>query len=202
MKTSYILILSLLFLLALNVINVRIVGNLKKINAQLYKQQIDYKDKIKELKHIDSLINESNLTTIDPNLRLLSITGDTISINKLSQEKKIIIRFNEVACASCIDDIMQTLQKLGLPPDKVSIISDFRNLKDIFLFNKKYNLNHSTYSLIDSDLKIAMESEFYIPFAFMLDEELLIKEVVPYIKNNPYALKIKLKKFAEYVKHF
>ena len=168
MKTSYILILSLLFLLALNVVNIRIVRNLKKIcyDGKFYSYlYIVYKVNHLKNKTMRQLLQAGMLVSI-----LIFLT----TTKSIAQDK--ITQYDGVSISGDIVSIDSSEIKLKYyPQNKVGWILRTFEVKTI----KKIRYDDSEYNLEKYNIKELIK---------IFNEKENTEDSKPLIKNKDLVL--------------
>jgi hypothetical protein len=174
--TIFVLIFFNLFLLY------RIKGYIS-INDQLYENN---------LKLISYNSFNENQIKILKNYMIIAKYSENISIKKeilISNEKgkfkldkiidngfKLVLRYTELNCQSCVDTELSSLQNLAnkIGMEKIVILASYKNNEDLIKFKRLNKLKLPMYN-VDS-LSIPLEN-MNIPFYFICDKEFKTKLV-------------------------
>lgn len=109
--------------------------------------------------------------------KLSKIINDTINIDKLDLKKtKIVFRFSDFSCESCIIQELINLNALAkeIGNDNIIYLGSFTNIRKAISFSKENNLEKSNFYFINYDaLGTSLEVE-HLPFVFILDESMKI----------------------------
>lgn len=134
----------------------------------------------KTLKSDQNRIHVFDAYMLPKNLLLFKLSNfdvDTISITKLDLKKpKIVFRFTDLSCESCINQELIHLKALEKEIGKENIVylGSFSNIRKAISFNKVNALENSTFYFINyGDLGSDIEAE-HLPFVFMLDQSMQI----------------------------
>jgi hypothetical protein len=109
-----------------------------------------------------------------PNIQLKDENGKYILLSSLVKKgKKLIFRFSETSCCSCLDQLKMILNsnRYNLK-NEIIYISDYSDTKRITFFRTLLNINCCIYSINDLGLPIEKEK---IPYLFILDEDMISK---------------------------
>ena len=82
-----------------------------------------------------------------PNLLLYTIDGDSLHLSELlNDDYKLLIRFSQLNCSSCIDDIFEGLRQVvnKFPSNKVILIGTYDNQR---VFQGKHSKKCTFYTL-------------------------------------------------------
>lgn len=167
-----------------------------------YKYRMQEKDKVIQDTAEKKNICESTRRVIISNTFLQfettasKIEDFIISSNGESQKKKLsdyfsgnnklVLRYNEDNCSSCIDHSLEALleYKDAIGIDNILIIATVKNNRKLKAFIDKFeNLNIQIINT-DSEINLPIE-EYNIPYFFMMNKDLKIKMLFVPIKELP-----------------
>lgn len=116
------------------------------------------------------------------NLQLSNEKGNFQLIELLDDDYKLIFRFSELQCSSCIDFIFDELKLLSpqFPCNKLIIIGAFRNKRTYLKFKEKKNL---IYPIYYEDIHLVEDGKNESPSLFLLNKEQKIKSLFYPIKG-------------------
>jgi hypothetical protein len=118
------------------------------------------------------------------NINISDVTrkGDLKSV--LGGEAHLILRLPRANCQLCMDSILYYFKKFntGVPPQRIVILSNFDNARQIETFKGTYALEYEVYHLDDSDIVLPLDKA-NLPYCFVSDSTLKAKCVfIPEIK--------------------
>lgn len=147
------------------------------------------KDSLKPKKSVNNELNKvveqhqvvQNNTNdiILKDIRIINENKDTISISNLLTTKKLIYRFSELHCDSCIINEFENLKNLLISNEMdvkdVLIISYYQNPRNLSIFKRINRLqDFEIYNLENNSLGDFEIDDMLIPYFFMLDKNLKI----------------------------
>lgn len=138
---------------------------------------------------------------IAKNFRLINLNNDTVEVLSLLDTPKLIYRFLENSCESCIDDDISLIKELGesIGYQKIIIATDFENTRLLKEFINRKGIISSCY-ILKEELNLSLEPESSRrkgAFYFILDNNLRIR--FAYISDDyPDFNKIYMNRICEY----
>ena len=157
---------------------------------------IHYREKNTENIEKEELFEKTNSDNIKDNLyKIIKYEGTQLEINVLNNDTisnfiskpKLILRFSEYACGSCVDKVLNDINQLYLTinPSNILILTKFSNDREFKIFKNKHKesrvniINEDNHFLIKSDL-----NSLHTPHLFVLDKNLKIDNFYIYQINN------------------
>lgn len=120
-----------------------------------------------------------------PNLLLYTIDGDSLHLSELlNDDYKLLIRFSQLNCSSCIDDIFEGLRQVvnKFPSNKVILIGTYDNQRVFQAFIKNYSLPYSIYYSRNSEDVLKEEN---IPYCCLINNDMILKNLMIPMKEIP-----------------
>lgn len=120
-----------------------------------------------------------------PNLLLYTIDGDSLHLSELlNDDYKLLIRFSQLNCSSCIDDIFEGLRQVvnKFPSNKVILIGTYDNQRVFQAFIKNYSLQYSIYYSRNSEDVLKEEN---IPYCCLINNDRILKNLMIPMKEIP-----------------
>lgn len=181
-----------LLLISLFLIIFFVLKNNSKEKEQLYnwgQYEIDSYN-LTQLKGITSKELKFDNIKTNPNLYLLTESGDKISIKSI--RNKFVIRFRDIGCSSCVQSFIDHIEEMnkfinGIGTDNVVLLINTDNVRDIVIFKKKNKIPCNIYALslnqlpteiLDKDENI-MAAYYY----FIISNRYLIQNIFIPIQN-------------------
>jgi hypothetical protein len=111
---------------------------------------------------------------LNPLQKLINQTKDTVNLQSLCKQQKMILYVNPNACNVCLDSLFLLMNEtFGSDTSKLAIISSATGYRDILVQFANNRYKYPLYCLLDK-LKIPA-CELEMPFLFWLDQDLLAK---------------------------
>lgn len=107
----------------------------------------------------------------------------------ISKKKKIIFRYNENACESCIESIFNKLKELNyLQRHQTIILCTYQNKKhfELFLLRNKIDINELEYYFVPDFIseRLSIFDEKYLPYLFTSNSDSSISNLIVITPNN------------------
>ena len=133
-------------------------------------------------------IQSNNDKNILENFLIINENKDTLSITDLLTTKKLIYRFSELHCDSCIINEFENLKKMLLSKlfkiENLIVISYYQSPRNLYLFKRLNNLqNFEIYNLENNSLGSFELETMGVPYFFILNKELKMSNTFVPIKQ-------------------
>jgi len=108
-------------------------------------------------------------------LVLIENDGSFQVLDSIINEAKLIFRYSNLHCHSCIDKQMDLLSKYSdsIDNDRIILFTYYQNLRDLFLFKRLNHIRFKTYNVKSLDIPC---EELQSPYFFVLDKNLKIND--------------------------
>jgi hypothetical protein len=125
--------------------------------------------------------------SIDPNAKVMDTAGKEVPLSSvITGKENLVFFFTYKHCYSCIDGTIPLLENLAnkIGYDKIFVLGDLYERRDILTFKQKYNSKLRIYSIADNMIH-AEAKELSFPFMFLLDKQLKIRSLFFAEKDLP-----------------
>lgn len=121
------------------------------------------------------------------------VTGPDTSQKRTLQDiigksPKLVMKFSELCCMSCVNDIMEKLEvardKIG--PENIIVLTSYNGYRNFYIFYKKHSSRFTVYNVKDSQLGFRAEN-YTTPFLFTIDNQLKATNLFVPFKENPLS---------------
>lgn len=175
----YIVIAALVILNLFLLIQFRKNGNLSLAKDHAHKENInnhsDEKAYINLLRgRIQMQAKYNSSIYVDSNATVMDTLGNNRSLKDLiTARENLVFFFTQNHCYSCIDGAIPYLESLAnqIGYDKIFLLADLNEKRDILTFKSKYNSKLRIYSIGDSSIHNEAKSLNY-PFLFLINKSL------------------------------
>ena len=133
-------------------------------------------------------VEDSANNNILENFRLINESKDTLFISDLVTSKKLIYRFSELHCDSCIINEFKNLKKHvrseGMKIKDIIIITYYDNIRNLYIFKRINKLqDFEIYNLAHNNIGRLKLDDMLVPYFFMLNKGLRISDAFIPIKQ-------------------
>lgn len=128
---------------------------------------------------LSKLQNDKILNTL-----LLDENGDTTKLIKLASETpKLIFKYSEINCETCIEEQFVLLKKITnkIGANNIIILAKYNSLRNLSKFIRINNIEYRVFNMLEK----LSSNDLDIPYYFILDRSQLIKH--PYIPLAHYT---------------
>ncbi len=182
MKNKY-LIVVVIVLVVVNLINLEKIYNNKADSNFLLKT---FQNKLKSdsitmtgLMNNQMFLSQNTYFNICPNFKLLTETGKEVLLSDLcGGNNKLIFRYNEFTCQTCIYREMLNLMTLSekIGKSNIIVLASYKNKRD-FIINKMANkIDLPIYNVPLKSFDNTIEN-FNIPYLFIIDKQFTAKNI-------------------------
>jgi hypothetical protein len=122
---------------------------------------------------------------IDKNLQIVDDKSNQSLSELISNNPKLVLRYSEIACNSCVDAQLKILEKLAIKigSENIIILASYKNNSSLWRFKRINNIRLNLYNI--DNLGFSLERE-NIPFYFIIDNTFNVKMIFIPIKEKPY----------------
>ena len=138
-----------------------------------YNLNIAFIEKMKYFAYLQLKSNDFKL----PERMKSSINAQAITFENVSDWRlKIVLRFTELNCSTCIDEDIELLNKYvnEIGQSNLIIFSTFKNLRSLLSFKENHKLKIQIFNI--EELKLPIE-QANVPYFFWLDSTLTVSNV-------------------------
>ena len=116
-------------------------------------------------------------------LKSSGFLSDTLKKNILNN--KLVLRFSEFACTTCIDDALNEIKKIKhiIKDSNVLIVTSFSNVRDFEIFKSRFKSNYNFINEYQDFAMVGGLENISSPHFFILDNDLKINSLYVYQKN-------------------
>lgn len=170
----------ILLLLSFNIVLIINSGLLKnKISESLgiidnLKNEVDFFiNKIK-------IENSCNNYSLDENLLVVNINGDSIKVKEIITETKLILRYSVLNCDACVNVELQNLKNLivesKVEKNKIILFVYYEKLGDLISTYRSLNIDISLYIIPQKKFNLEIEEQ-NTPYYFIINPALSISNI-------------------------
>lgn len=179
-----------LIIISMCIVGISVYNNIayskNKKEISYFKDELNYEKQLAQL-NMKKLINSFEISLASSNCSIDNISvkdeaGNIVKINNLiNKGPKIVLRYSEVNCMSCVDTSLNFLRKyidlIGVK--NIIILASYKRQKDIISYKRINNLiPFEIYNTNYNDLNLPIE-DVVIPYYFIIDEKLNCHSVFP-----------------------
>lgn len=121
---------------------------------------------------------KNTLKAINPDILLVSaVRKDTLTLQQLvGTTPKLVLRFSELNCMTCVNDIVAKIKKASQIIGKKNVIvaATYHSIRDLYLFKRINGLKMPVYKLPTSGFGLPIGGAD-IPFLFVIDPQFQTK---------------------------
>lgn len=114
---------------------------------------------------------------LSPDIIIYDINRKEHNLSKiLNKNKKIIIKYSELNCNTCIDSLFSCINNHLNEQEKqyITILATYHNRNDLLTFKRINNLNYPIYGIDSLDIPLENLNE---PFIFILNDDYTISHL-------------------------
>ena len=184
-KTNFFLMTTIIFMLV--VLNVSLLVKYKRLktNNQEICANIDSiksfesncQHQIKLLKEMTIQQFSSSNIELPEDIVFTTIDNKKIKLKELiNKHPKLVFRFSERNCNSCIEFVLEEIEKFSkrVGKNNIAIIASYKDLKNLLLFKDTYKCDFEIYNLDNFQFSI---EELNLPFLFVIDDQYFSRAV-------------------------
>ncbi len=118
---------------------------------------------------------ENDNQTLANKLVLIENNGCSQILDSIIDEAKLIFRYSNLHCHSCIDKQLDLLNRYtdSIDDGRIILFAYYQNVRDRFLFTRSNHIRFNTYSVKSLDIPF---EELQFPYFFVLDKNLKIND--------------------------
>ncbi|HEY3373048.1 MAG TPA: hypothetical protein VGK10_19515 [Prolixibacteraceae bacterium] len=181
----------IIFILAfMGILNILFIYfHIKNVNNNiLINQKTIEIDKLKfeNLKNKYFLEIKDNFFPFDPNMKIISIQGDTLLFKEiLSPRPKLIFSFSKLTCSSCVEKEILRIKNIEstFGFDNIIILTNYEHIRDIAMFCKLNNVKYPMY-LICKGLNLNVYQNNLAHY-FVVFDDFYLRDMYIVDQNSP-----------------
>jgi hypothetical protein len=130
---------------------------------------------------------EDNSHPINPEMRISSISEDTLLIKDISSENpKLIFYFSGLTCKSCIEtELLRLKEKVkNIGAENIVLLAAYENVRSLFLLCKENGVNYPSFIIHENSFDLNADQQ-QLPYYFILTDELWMKDFFIVDQNAP-----------------
>jgi hypothetical protein len=124
------------------------------------------------------------------NITVENIYGKKLLLQDLIDDKKLIFKFNQNSCMSCVEHIVEVLKQLGdqVGMDKIIMISNFSKIRYLEAFQKQKEIKFKCYnSMKNIGISLDNDSIFqHVEFTLILNKDM--RAILPRMSTSNDSL--------------
>jgi len=112
---------------------------------------------------------------LNPQLEVFNEIGDTLAINNIISKPVLVLRYSELNCQSCVDDLLTEIKESGLfTASNTLLLAYFREPAYLYQFKRMNRLELPVFSIQHTGLP---PDTLNLPYFFLISTKLEISNV-------------------------
>lgn len=114
------------------------------------------------------------------------LSGKTMSLKSVVKRPKLIMRFSDINCNTCVEQELENLRKFFPAPHNsmnIMILATYRNIADLLKFKRINAIDYELFAIDKNQLELSGEANS-TPYMFILDSSLRVS--FPFVPTKEF----------------